>query len=165
MPDIPSGCICFLDKLHDASDECNTLFCLCIFPLLPAQTYASRIEEDFFMQNIVKLGSIGLVTGIVNGLLGIGGGTILIPAMIFLLGEKQHKAHGTSLAIILPTAVISAAVYYFHDNLDIGLTLKVVSGAVIGGYIGAKLMNKIPAKSLKKIFGIFMVLAGLRMVF
>jgi uncharacterized membrane protein YfcA len=117
------------------------------------------------MQNIVKLGSIGIVTGMVNGLLGIGGGTILIPAMIFLLGEKQHKAHGTSLAIILPTAVISAAVYYFHDNLDIGLTLKVVSGAVIGGYIGAKLMNKIPAKSLKKIFGIFMVLAGLRMVF
>lgn len=117
------------------------------------------------MQNIVKLGAIGLVTGLVNGLLGIGGGTILIPAMIFLLGEKQHKAHGTSLAIILPTAVVSAIVYYFHDNLDLSLTLKVVTGAVIGGYIGAKLMNKIPAKSLKKLFGIFMVVAGLRMVF
>jgi len=117
------------------------------------------------MQNIVRLGSIGLVTGLVNGLLGIGGGTILIPAMIFLLGEKQHKAHGTSLAIILPTAVISALIYYFHDNLDLNLTLKVVSGAVIGGYLGAKLMNHIPAKSLKKLFGIFMVIAGLRMVF
>jgi len=117
------------------------------------------------MQNIVKLGAIGLVTGLVNGLLGIGGGTILIPAMIFLLGEKQHKAHGTSLAIILPTAVVSTLVYYFHDNLDLGLTLKVVTGAVIGGYIGAKLMTKIPAKSLKKLFGIFMVVAGLRMVF
>jgi len=117
------------------------------------------------MQSMVTLGFIGLISGMVNGLLGIGGGTILIPAMIFLLGEKQHKAHGTSLAIILPTAVISALIYYFHDNLDINLTLKVVSGAVIGGYIGAKLMNRIPAKSLKKLFGIFMVVAGLRMVF
>lgn len=117
------------------------------------------------MEKYFMLGSIGIVTGLVNGLLGIGGGTILIPAMIFLLGEKQHKAHGTSLAIILPTAIISAAVYYFHDNLDLGLTIKVVSGAVIGGYIGAKLMNKIPAKSLKKLFGVFMVIAGLRMVF
>ncbi|MGI6226353.1 MAG: sulfite exporter TauE/SafE family protein [Peptococcales bacterium] len=117
------------------------------------------------MSQIFLLGSIGLLTGLVNGLLGIGGGTILIPAMIFLLGEKQHQAHGTSLAIILPTAVISALVYYFHDNLDIPLTIKVVTGAVIGGYIGAKLMNLIPAKSLKKLFGIFMVIAGLRMVF
>jgi len=117
------------------------------------------------MQSMVTLGFIGLISGVVNGLLGIGGGTILIPAMIFLLGEKQHKAHGTSLAIILPTAFVSASIYYFHNYLDLNLTLKVVSGAVIGGYIGAKLMSRIPAKSLKKLFGVFMVVAGLRMVF
>jgi len=56
-------------------------------------------------------------------------------------------------------------IYYFHSYLDLNLTLKVVSGAVIGGYIGAKLMSRIPAKSLKKLFGIFMIVAGLRMVF
>lgn len=117
------------------------------------------------MVNIFRLGSIGLVTGMVNGLLGIGGGTILIPAMVFLLGEKQHQAHGTSLAIILPTALISALVYYFNNSLDLTLSLKIASGAIIGGYIGAKLMNRIPAQRLKKLFGIFMVIAGLRMVF
>ncbi|MFZ7104345.1 MAG: sulfite exporter TauE/SafE family protein [Peptococcaceae bacterium] len=117
------------------------------------------------MQNKLLLGGIGVITGIVNGLLGIGGGTILIPAMIFLLGEKQHKAHGTSLAIILPTALISAIIYKYNNYLDLSLSLKVALGAVVGGYIGAKLMNKIPAQSLKKLFGIFMVIAGLRMVF
>ncbi|MDK2823483.1 MAG: uncharacterized protein PWQ67_1438 [Clostridia bacterium] len=117
------------------------------------------------MDNIVKLGAIGIITGIVNGLLGIGGGTILIPAMIFLLGEKQHKAHGTSLAIILPTALVSTLIYKYNNYLDLNLSLKVASGAVIGGYLGAKLMNKLPAKSLKKLFGVFMIVAGLRMVF
>jgi len=117
------------------------------------------------MQTIILLGLIGLITGMINGLLGIGGGTILIPAMIFLLGEKQHKAHGTSLAIILPTAIVSTLVYRYNNYLDLNLSLKVASGAIIGGYLGAKLMNKIPAKSLKKLFGIFMVVAGLRMVF
>ena len=113
---------------------------------------------------IFTLGAIGVLSGLVNGLLGIGGGTILIPAMIFLLGEEQHKAHGTSLMIILPTAFISTIVYRMHNNLDLSLSFKVALGAVIGGYIGAKLMNKIPAKTLKKLFGVFMIVAGLRMV-
>ncbi|MFZ5942598.1 MAG: sulfite exporter TauE/SafE family protein [Bacillota bacterium] len=117
------------------------------------------------MHKVILLGIIGLLSGVVNGLLGIGGGTILIPAMIFLLGEKQHKAHGTSLAIILPTAFVSVLIYRYNSYLDLSLSLKVAAGAVIGGYIGARLMNKIPAKSLKKLFGIFMVIAGLRMVF
>ncbi|NLW25077.1 MAG: sulfite exporter TauE/SafE family protein [Clostridia bacterium] len=117
------------------------------------------------MKKYLLLGGTGLITGIVNGLLGIGGGTILIPAMIFLLGEKQHQAHGTSLAVILPTALVSTFIYRYNDSLDLNLTVKVVAGAVIGGYLGAKLMNKIPATTLKKIFGIFMVIAGLRMVF
>lgn len=116
------------------------------------------------MKNIITLGAIGIVTGLVNGLLGIGGGTILIPAMIFLLGVKQHKAHGTSLLIILPTAIMSTIIYSFKGNLDLSLSFKVALGAVIGGYIGARLMNRIPAKTLKKMFGIFMVIAGLRMV-
>lgn len=114
--------------------------------------------------NIITLGAIGIIAGIVNGLLGIGGGTILIPAMIFLLGVEQHKAHGTSLLIILPTAVMSTIIYSFKGNLDLTLSFKVALGAVIGGYVGAKLMNKIPAKTLKKLFGVFMVIAGLRMV-
>lgn len=107
---------------------------------------------------------IGILSGLVNGLLGIGGGTILIPAMVFLLCERQHQAHGTSLAIILPTAIVSSFVYQSHGNLDLTLAAQVAIGGVVGGYLGAKLMNKIPPVTLQKIFGVFMALAGLRMI-
>lgn len=112
----------------------------------------------------IQLGLIGLLTGTVNGLLGIGGGTILIPAMVFLLGQEQHIAHGTSLAIILPTAIVSTYVYQSHSHMDWPLVFKIATSGMIGGYLGARLMEHIPAAQLKKLFGIFMVLAGIRMV-
>lgn len=112
----------------------------------------------------LKLLAIGLVTGLVNGLLGIGGGTILIPCMVFLLGISQHQAHGTSLAIILPTALVSAFIYGLNNDLNIRLALQVALGGIAGGYLGARLMNFIPALTLKKFFAVFMFLAGLRMV-
>ncbi|PKM90602.1 MAG: sulfite exporter TauE/SafE family protein [Firmicutes bacterium HGW-Firmicutes-12] len=114
--------------------------------------------------NICRLGTIGVITGLINGLIGIGGGTILIPAMVFLLGQKQHVAHGTSLAIILPTTIISAFIYQSNNHLDLALALKIAVGGMLGGYIGAKVMLKISALRLKQIFGIFMIIAGTRML-
>lgn len=113
---------------------------------------------------ILKMLLVGLLTGLINGLLGIGGGTILIPAMVFLMDVRQHKAHGTSLAVILPTALVSTVVYGMNKNLNIGLAIKVATSGMVGGYIGAKLMNHISATHLRKFFGIFMIVAGLRMV-
>ncbi|MCR4442703.1 MAG: sulfite exporter TauE/SafE family protein [Peptococcaceae bacterium] len=112
-----------------------------------------------------RLGLIGFIAGFVNGFIGIGGGTILIPSMILLLGEKQHIAHGTSLAIILPTAAVSAFIYQTSQHLDWGLALKIALSGMAGGYLGARLMETIPAPRLKQIFGIFMFLAGIRMIF
>lgn len=114
--------------------------------------------------DICKLGAIGIITGLINGLIGIGGGTILIPAMVFLLGEKQHVAHGTSLAIILPTAIVSTYIYQSNNNLDWILALQIAASGMIGGYLGAKLMQRIPPMRLKQIFGIFMIIAGTRML-
>lgn len=111
-----------------------------------------------------RLGLIGVLTGLINGLIGIGGGTILIPAMVFLLGEEQHIAHGTSLAIILPTAMVSTFIYQANSHMDWPLALKIATSGMLGGYLGAKLMEKIPALRLKQLFGIFMILAGIRMV-
>lgn len=119
---------------------------------------------QFTVFNVCRLGLIGILTGLINGLLGIGGGTILIPAMVFLLGEEQHTAHGTSLAIILPTAFVSTIIYQLNNHIDWGLVTKIVLSAALGGYLGAKLMKKIPAPQLRKLFGLFMLLAGLRMV-
>lgn len=116
-------------------------------------------------KKIIILGLIGIITGLINGLLGIGGGTILIPAMVFLLGERQHIAHGTSLSIILPTAIVSVFVYHTNNHIDWGLALKIAVSGMLGGYLGARLMQYIPAKHLRKLFGIFMAVAGIRMIF
>ncbi|WP_418792452.1 sulfite exporter TauE/SafE family protein [Phosphitispora sp. TUW77] len=107
---------------------------------------------------------IGIITGLINGLLGIGGGTILIPAMVFFMGITQHQAHGTSLAVILPTTLASCLIYGLNHDLNLNLTIQVIAGSIGGGYLGAKLLNKIPAPKLRRFFGIFMFLAGLRMM-
>ncbi len=119
---------------------------------------------QFSLRKICRLGIIGILTGLINGLIGIGGGTILIPAMVFILGEEQHTAHGTSLAIILPTAIVSTFVYQANGHMDWELAIKVATSGMLGGYLGAKLMEHIPAPKLKKLFGIFMAAAGIRMV-
>ena len=114
--------------------------------------------------NLMLLITIGVLTGLINGLLGIGGGTILIPSMVFFIGIAQHQAHGTSLAVILPTTVASCLIYGFNDELSFKISLQVVTGSMVGGYLGAKLMNRIPAHRLRQFFGLFMLLAGLRML-
>lgn len=111
-----------------------------------------------------KIIAIGLGSGIINGLLGIGGGTVVIPCMVAFLGVSQHEAHGTSLAVILPTAVVSLLIYRANYAIDFGLALQIALGGIIGGYIGARIMEKIPDRLLKKIFAVFMFAAGLRMV-
>ncbi len=113
----------------------------------------------------IYLIGIGIITGIVNGLLGIGGGTILIPAMVFLLGVTQHQAHGTSLAIILPTTLASCFIYWLNKDIDFMMAVQVAAGGMAGGYLGAKLMNKFSGERLRQFFGVFMFLAGLRMMF
>lgn len=114
--------------------------------------------------NGLKLVIIGLIAGLINGLLGVGGGTILIPAMVVFFGIEQHIAHGTSLAVILPTAFISTLIYQSNQNLDLQLALQVAASGMIGGFIGAKLMEHIPSQLLRKIFGLFMIFAGIRML-
>lgn len=85
--------------------------------------------------------------------------------MVFLLGEKQHTAHGTSLTIILPTAIVSVLVYQANSHIDWGLVFKIALSGMLGGYLGARLMEHIPAPYLRKLFGLFMAAAGLRMIF
>lgn len=108
---------------------------------------------------------IGLVTGLANGLFGSGGGTIAVPAMVHFLGAEEHKAHATAICVILPLTIASSIFYISSGCADWGLTLKVVLGGLVGGYIGAKLLNICPDKLLRKIFALFMAAAGIRMIF
>ena len=100
-----------------------------------------------------------------SGLLGIGGGAILIPAMVYLLGMDQHKAHGTSLAVISLVVLSSAILYSRHGLVDWTVAVELMAGGVIGATIGARICNRLSAGKLKRYFGVFMAVVGLRMLY
>jgi uncharacterized membrane protein YfcA len=116
------------------------------------------------LARLLKSCMTGLITGILNGMFGSGGGTVAVPAMVLLLGEEEHKAHATAISIVLPLTVFSAYFYVRHNFIDWPMTCKVVLGGLVGGLIGAWLLGKCPAKILRKVFGIFMIAAGVRML-
>lgn len=111
-----------------------------------------------------KLIVIGLITGFVNGIFGSGGGTIIVPALIFLIGVEDHKSHATAISIILPLSIISTIVYVSHGVLNLDIAIYVALGGIIGGFIGAKLLSRVPSAVLRKVFGIFMIIAAIRLV-
>jgi len=116
------------------------------------------------IKKYMKCAIIGLITGTANGLFGSGGGTIAVPAMVHLLDAEEHKAHATAISVILPLTIVSSVFYISKGYADWGLTIKVISGGILGGYIGARLLNICPENLLRKIFAIFMAAAGIRMI-
>ena len=116
------------------------------------------------MQFVMIAVFVGVCTGLLSGLMGVGGGLIAVPGMVFLLKMSQHRAHGTSLAVIVLTATASAVNYGRYGNLDLQLAAEIAAGTVIGSYFGAKLMNRIPAKQLRRSFGVLVVIVGLMMI-
>ena len=109
--------------------------------------------------------SIGFFAGIVNGLFGSGGGTILVPSLVFLSKIIDHKAHATAISIILPLTIVSSFIYIKYQLPPIQLALYAVLGSMSGAYIGSKLLNKLSISFLRKLFGFIMIIAAIRMVF
>lgn len=113
----------------------------------------------------IKNTLIGIFTGFVNGIFGSGGGTLLVPILNNVVKVEEHKSHATALAIIVFLTSASSVIYISKGTYDIGLTLKVAIGSIIGGIVGAKLLSKVTGKFLRISFGIIMIIAALRMVF
>lgn len=107
---------------------------------------------------------IGLVTGFFNGLFGSGGGSILVPSLERFLKMEEHKAHSTAIAIILPLSIVSIFIYTRNVDIPIKVVLIICLGGLLGGFLGAKYLKKIPSKWLHKIFGIFMLIGAWRMI-
>lgn len=118
------------------------------------------------MQEIFILIAIGLAAGILSGLFGIGGGVIMVPAMVILLGMSQHMAQGTSIGLmLLPIGILAAYNYHQEGNLNIKYGLIIAVAFVIGGYFGSKLSLGMSESLLKKGFGMLMVVLAIKMIF
>ena len=107
----------------------------------------------------------GVLAGFLNGLFGSGGGTVIVPFLEEFLKVDPKKSHATAILIILGFTLVSLLFYGFSGRLDFPLALKVSIGGVIGGVLGAKLLGKLTFSAIHKIFGIFMMIAAVRMVF
>ena len=117
------------------------------------------------MNNLICL-LIGMAAGTLSGIFGIGGGIIIIPALVFLLGLTQHQAQGTTLAIMIPPIGLLAAWRYWQaGNVKIGLAAFVCLGFFIGGYIGANLIQGMNEALLKRLFGILLAFMAAKMIF
>ncbi len=117
------------------------------------------------MTNIIIYLALGMVAGIVSGLIGIGGGIIIIPILVFILGFSQHMAQGTTLATMVPPiGILAALTYYQHGYVDLKAAALICAGFVVGGFFGAKLATHISNAVLEKIFGIALLIVSLKMI-
>lgn len=108
---------------------------------------------------------LGVVAGIFGGIFGIGGGTILIPALVYLFGLTQHQAQGTTLAIMVPPIGLLAALrYYYAGNVKLGMAGFICLGFFIGGLVGANWVHNLSDPMLKKLFGIYLLFISLNMI-
>ena len=119
------------------------------------------------LTTIIILLIIGILAGILSGMIGVGGGIIIVPALVYFLGMSQHGAQGTSLALMLPPIGILAAMnYYKAGALNIKYAIIISLAFVIGGYIGSKIsITYISEENLKKVFGVIMLIASVKLIF
>ncbi len=117
---------------------------------------------------IIILILIGVGAGMLSGLVGIGGGIVIVPALVYFLAFSQKQAQGTSLAILLLPIGILAVINYYKDpqvHLDIKVVALIIIGFLAGSYFGSKLALSLPDVMVKKIFAIFMLLIAIKMLF
>jgi len=118
------------------------------------------------MVNIILYLLLGLFAGIISGLIGIGGGIIIVPALVYLFGLTQHQAQGTTLALLVPPiGLLAAWTYYKHGYVNLTIAGFVCLGFFVGGLLGAKIAVGLSNVILRRIFGIALLLVSLYMIF
>ena len=109
---------------------------------------------------------IGLLAGILSGLVGVGGGILMIPLLIMFLGLTQHQAQGTALFAMLPPIGILAAMNYYKEGFVKWEYAAVMALTfVVGGYFGSKLSISLPDQTVRKVFGVIMLIGAIKLIF
>ncbi len=117
------------------------------------------------LQLILLLSLIGLLGGMLAGLIGVGGGIIIVPALVFFLGFTQKEAQGTSLGLLLlPIGILAVINYYNKGLIDVRVVFVMAVAFIIGGFLGSKIALAISEEALKKIFAIVLFYTGLKML-
>jgi uncharacterized membrane protein YfcA len=108
---------------------------------------------------------IGVLAGILSGFIGVGGGIVIVPALVYFLGMSQHMAQGTSLALMLPPIGL-LAVYNYHKAGEINFSYAAVIAVafIVGGFVGSKLSLKLSPSAVKFFFGLVMLYAAVRLI-
>ena len=119
-------------------------------------------REQF--KKYMRLSLIGFIAGLISGFFSTGGGLILVPAFLYLLGIDSQKARGTSVFCILPMVLTSSIFYYKGNFINWNAAILCGIGGSVGGYIGAKLLRRLPEKYLKIAFTLFLIYVSLKMI-
>ena len=114
---------------------------------------------------MVKKIITGILAGLICGLFGTGGGMILVPAFVYMLGINPKKARATSLTCMLVMVITSSIFYYKNNYINWQAGVLCAIGGIVGGYFGAKLLKKVPDYILKSVFIIFLIFASYRLIF
>jgi uncharacterized membrane protein YfcA len=118
------------------------------------------------MINIILYILLGLSAGVLSGLIGIGGGVIIVPALVFIFGLSQHQAQGTTLALLVPPiGILAAWTYYRSGYVDLKIAAFVAAGFLVGSLFGARIATGLSNVVLEKVFGIALLLIAIKMIF
>ena len=118
------------------------------------------------MTTILALLALGMVAGILSSMVGIGGGIVIVPALVFLFAMSQKMAQGTSLVMLLPPIGLLAVInYYKAGYVDFKVAGILIIAFVVGSYFGSKIALNLPENTLKRIFGIFLMILAVKYLF
>jgi uncharacterized membrane protein YfcA len=124
------------------------------------------MNKPMSITTLIILLAIGLVAGMLSSMVGIGGGMVIVPALVLFMGLDQKMAQGTSLALLmLPLGVLGVMVYHKTGNVKWQYTLLMACTFVIGSYVGAKIVHQLNATAVKRIFAVFMIIMAIKYLF
>lgn len=125
-----------------------------------------KTNKSKSMNEIIILLAIGLIAGILSGLVGIGGGIVIVPALIYFLGFTQHQAQGTVLFMfLLPIGILGVMNYYKNSYVDWRVALIMASTFVVGSFLGSKIAISLDKNMVQKVFGIIILIIAIKMIF
>ncbi len=116
--------------------------------------------------SILGLVLLGIFAGFLSSMVGIGGGIVLVPALVLIFGLSQHSAQGTTLAMLsFPVSLVAAISYHKKGLVDWKIAMILCIGFVVGGFLGGRLVVDIPAQTIKRVFAVMMMIIAVKFLF